>query len=94
LGARRPIIVFGPQNSVMRDIIRRHRLGWFASNVDEAQEALRAAYARFTAGTYELTVDSRVFPTANDLAQRFAQVLDGALDPSAQHYAARTAVRS
>jgi hypothetical protein len=94
LGARRPIIVFGPENSVMRDIIRRYRLGWFASNVEEAQEALRAAYARFTAGTYDLTVDSRVFPTASDLAQRFAQVLDGAIDPAAQHYAARTAVRS
>lgn len=94
LGARRPIIVFGPENSVMRDVIRRSRLGWFASNVDEAQEALRSAYARFTAGTYELTVDSRLFPTASDLAQRFAQVFDGVVDPGSEHYAARAAVRS
>ena len=62
----------------MREVIRRYRLGWFASNVDEAKLALRAAYERFTAGTYELTVDSRAFPTARELARHFAQRLDGA----------------
>lgn len=76
LGARRPIIAFGPANSVMRDVIRRHRLGWFASDVEEAKAALRAAYSRFNAGTHELTVDSRAFPTARELARRFAERLD------------------
>jgi hypothetical protein len=76
LGARRPIIAFGPPNSVMRDVIRRYRLGWFASDVAEAKSALRAAHGRFTAGTYELTVDSRAFPTATELARRFAERLD------------------
>jgi hypothetical protein len=63
----------------MRDFIRRNRLGWFASNVDEAKEALRAAHARFTAGTYELTVDSRSVPTATDLARAFADRLDAVI---------------
>lgn len=95
LGARRPIIAFGPENSVMRDLIRRHRLGWFASNLEQAQEALRGAYARFSAGAYDLAVDSRVFPTASDLAGRFARVLDDVVAPGgAQDYAARAAVRS
>lgn len=76
LGARRPIIAFGPHNSVLRDFIRRHRLGWFVSDVEQAKVALRAAYARFAAGTYELIVDSRAFPTAADLARRFAERLD------------------
>jgi hypothetical protein len=76
LGARRPIIAFGPPNSVMRDFIRRNRLGWFASNVEEAQDALRCAYGRFAAGTYELTIDSRAFPSATDLARAFAERLD------------------
>jgi hypothetical protein len=76
LGARRPIIAFGPANSVMRDFIRRNRLGWFASNVEEAKHALSAAHARFAAGTYELSIDSRAFPTAIDLARAFAERLD------------------
>jgi hypothetical protein len=76
LGARRPIIAFGPPNSVMREFIRRNRLGWFASNVEEAKHALRAAHERFTAGTYELTVDSRAVPTATELARAFAERLD------------------
>lgn len=76
VGARRPIIAFGPENSVMREFIRRNRLGWFASNVEEAKTALRAAHSRFTAGTYELTINSRAVPTANALAQRFAELLE------------------
>lgn len=79
IGARRPIIAFGPPNSVMRDFIRRYRLGWFASDVDEAKSAIQAAYARFAAGTYELSVDSRAFPTATELARRFAERLDAVL---------------
>ena len=79
LGARRPIIAFGPANSVMRDVIRRYRLGWFASDVDEAKAALRAAHDRFASGAYELTVDSRAFPTATELARRFALQLDAAV---------------
>lgn len=79
LGARRPIIVFGPAGSVMRDVVRRYRLGWFASDVEEAKTALRAAYERFQSGNYELTVDSRAFPAASDLARRFALQLDAAV---------------
>ena len=76
IGARRPILAFGPPNSVMRTFIKRHRLGWFASTADEAKLALRAAYARFVAGDVELTLDTNEFPTARDLARRFAEVLD------------------
>ncbi|MGZ3504343.1 MAG: glycosyltransferase [Vulcanimicrobiaceae bacterium] len=76
VGARRPILAFGPKESVMREFIARHALGWFASTVDEATTALRAAYARFLNGDAELRTDSNTFPTARDLAERFASVLD------------------
>jgi glycosyltransferase involved in cell wall biosynthesis len=84
IGARRPILAFGPQHSVMRDFIRRHRLGWFASDVDQAKQALRAAYAHFTGGSRDLQIDTQAFPTAPDLARRFAERLDAAVAHSAQ----------
>lgn len=90
VGARRQIIAFGPENSVMREFIRRNRLGWFASNVNEAKAALRAAHARFVAGTYELSVDSRAFPTATDLARRFAERLDAAVAGEISNMSARS----
>jgi hypothetical protein len=89
VGARRHIIAFGPPNSIMRDFLRRHRLGWFASTVDEAKAALQAAHARFAAGTYELTIDGRAFPTATDLARRFADQLNAAMDDAALTNSAR-----
>jgi hypothetical protein len=79
LGARRPILAFGPPNSVMRGFTHEHRLGWFAASVDEATNALREAHERFVAGDFELPVDPVAFPSARELAQRFARVLDGAI---------------
>jgi hypothetical protein len=77
-GAGRPILALGPADSVMRDFIERNRLGWFASNVDEAKTALRAAFARFTAQQYDVHPPPGAVPTARDLAGRFARVLDSA----------------
>ncbi len=76
LGARRPIIAFGPSDGVMRSFIAQHRLGWYASNIDEAKLAIRSAYERFASGGYEISADSRDLPTAPMLANRFAEVLD------------------
>jgi hypothetical protein len=76
IGARRPIIAFGPARSIMRGFLAEHRLGWFASNVQEAKEALRAAYARFRSGEFEGSVDRRDMLTARELAAEFAQILD------------------
>lgn len=75
-GAGRPILAFGPRSSVMRDFIERNRLGWFASDVDEAKTALRAAFARFSAQQYEIHPPPGVIPTARELAGRFARILD------------------
>lgn len=79
-GAGRPILAFGPRSSVMRDFIERNRLGWFASDVDEAKIALRAAFARFSAQQFDVRPPPGAIPTARDLAGRFAHVLDTATD--------------
>jgi hypothetical protein len=50
LGARRPILAIGPRSSVLREFIAEHHLGWFASDVDEAADALRELYARYRGG--------------------------------------------
>lgn len=78
IGARRPILAFGPSTSVMRDFIERNDLGWFASDVAQAKRALAEAYARFTDGTYDAEHVCAEIPTARDLARRFAEVLDAA----------------
>jgi len=77
LGAKRPIIAFGPRESVMRAYIEQHKIGWFASDLGEAQRALREAYARYNAENYEVEIDDETAPTARRLAQKFAAVLDG-----------------
>lgn len=96
LGARRPIIAFGPENSVMREVIERNNLGWFASNLHEAKAALASAYARFSAGNCELRVDAMAFPTANELASRFARIADAVSGTAraGEGYAARALGRS
>lgn len=76
VGARRPIMAFGPADSVMREFIARNRLGWFASNVEEAKHALREARAMYDAGAPDVQADSANVPTACDMAARFAQVLN------------------
>lgn len=78
VGAGRPIIAFGPRNSVMREFIRRNRLGWFASDVDEAKAALRAAHERFSAQQFDVRLAPGAVPTARELAGRFAAILDAA----------------
>lgn len=77
IGAHRPVIAFGPRNSMMRDFLARSHMGWFASNVDEAKHALREAFARFSSGQFDVRVESASVPTAYELARSFADVLDG-----------------
>jgi glycosyltransferase involved in cell wall biosynthesis len=78
-GARRPIVAFGPRMSVMREYLARHRLGWFASNLDEAKAALRAAHRRFVAGDLELELGRDAVLEARDLAHAFAEQLNALL---------------
>jgi hypothetical protein len=75
VAARRPVIAFGPPRSPMREWLREHDLGWFASNLDEAVESVRSAYRRYMAGGYETKLPPDVF-TTQDLAAAFAQELD------------------
>ena len=76
VGARRPIIAFGPRNSIMRDYIAQRSLGWFASDVGEATEAIRSAHRRFISGELELDPAPRTIFEARDLAKAFAAQLD------------------
>jgi hypothetical protein len=76
VGAQRPMLVFGPAESVMRQTIEELGAGWFASDVREAKEALRAAFARFTAGEYAAHAKAAAVPTARDLAREFAVCLE------------------
>lgn len=78
IGARRPIIAFGPKDSVMRSFIERSGAGWFASDVEEAKFSLRAAYGRFITGTFDVHADLACAPSARELARRFAAILEGA----------------
>lgn len=76
IGARRPIIAFGPADSVMRPFLERYELGWFASNMTEAQAAIRAARAHFDRGEPDITVDPSAATPAPQLAARYATILD------------------
>ncbi len=76
LGARRPILAFGPAKSVMRAFIENNRLGWFASTIEEAKAALREAYSRFESGAFDVTVNTREIPSSRELAATFAGILD------------------
>lgn len=79
IGARRPIIGFGPATSPLRSFIESNRLGWYAANADEAKQALRAAYARFCSGAFEMVADPGVVPSARDMAFNFADLFDRAI---------------
>ncbi len=74
--ARRPMLVCGPQESVMRDLVKLRRLGWFASDVSQAKAAITAAYELFVNGQGEWNADLSALPSAHDLARRFAACLD------------------
>lgn len=74
--ARRPILAFGPRNSVMREYLRGTSLGWFASDAQEAQQALIAAHQRYVAGELEVQPPSEAVFDARDLAKAFAAQLD------------------
>lgn len=76
LGARRPILAFGPRESVMGTFLAQHDLGWFAGDVDEAERVLRRAYQHFRSGSADRIAQPQEFPTAPELARRFAQSLD------------------
>jgi hypothetical protein len=78
LGARRAMLVFGPSNSVMRNTVERNRLGWFASNVEDAIDAVKSAYERYANGQYDFTGDPSSLLSARDLARAFAYRLDNA----------------
>jgi Glycosyl transferase 4-like domain/Glycosyl transferases group 1 len=80
LGARRATIVFGPADSVMRNTVARNRLGWFASNVEDAIDAVKSAYERYANGEYDFTPDASALFSARDLASAFASRLDAACE--------------
>lgn len=75
VGARRPILAFGPERSAVRSYLDDRGFGWFASNVDEAKSALRSAYGRWLAGDRELAVKPGTLFEARDLAGAFAREL-------------------
>ena len=75
-GARRPILAFGPEQSVMRAFLHERGLGWFASNAEQARDGLRQAFARFRSDARLSEVPA--LPTARDLARGFAALLDEA----------------
>jgi glycosyltransferase involved in cell wall biosynthesis len=82
VGARRPIIAIGPRGSAVQAFVERHALGWFAWDDHTTADAVRAAHARFAAGRFApdsvgLTDD---VITAQEVARRFARVLDRAVN--------------
>jgi glycosyltransferase involved in cell wall biosynthesis len=76
IGARRPILAFGPRNSVMRSYLADRSLGWFANDIEEAKELLRSAHQRFSAGDFEIDPARGSMFEARDLAKAFAAQLD------------------
>lgn len=79
LGARRPMLAFGPQGSAMDAFLAQHELGWYASSVEDAQTALQRAYEHFVRGSADVTAQPDAFPTAPRMAERFAERLDAAV---------------
>jgi glycosyltransferase involved in cell wall biosynthesis len=78
VGARRPMLVFGPPDSVMREVVRTLGTGWFASGIEEAAQALRNLHARFASGCWAATPNLGSVQTAQELASSFARCLDRA----------------
>lgn len=83
-GARRPMLVFGPGASVMRGMVERAHLGWFASDVESAKQALLGAYARYSAGEYRFSIDESHLPNAVELARMFSGCLNAAASKDAR----------
>lgn len=79
LGARRPMLAFGPQGSAMDAFLTQHQLGWYASSADGAEQALQRAYQHFIRGSSDVTAQPDAFPTAPQMAERFAKRLDAAV---------------
>jgi glycosyltransferase involved in cell wall biosynthesis len=80
-GARRPVLAIGPHGSAVQGFIERHALGWFAWDDRTTVDAVRAAHARFAAGRTALEPAALTdgVSTAQDVAERFALVLNRAL---------------
>ena len=75
-GARRPILAFGPRESVVRTFIEQHRLGWFATSVDEAVAALIAAHEQYASKEWTVDLPDGAFFDGRALARAFAGELD------------------
>jgi hypothetical protein len=88
------MIVFGPTDRVMRETVSRNRLGWFASNVQDAIQAVKSAYERYANGQYETTGDASTLLAARDLARAFAYRLEGASETSSAATVARRVSRT
>jgi glycosyltransferase involved in cell wall biosynthesis len=75
-GAHRPMLVFGPQASALREVVERAGLGWFAADCEAAKIALTSLYKRYTGGVIQMVPKAEVLPTAQMLARAFADRLD------------------
>jgi Glycosyltransferase Family 4 len=75
-GSRRPILAFGPRESVIRPFLAEHNIGWFACDPGEAKAALVSAHERFVAGEWDVPTPDGAFFDARAMAQAFAQELD------------------
>ncbi|MDQ6781485.1 MAG: glycosyltransferase family 4 protein [Candidatus Eremiobacteraeota bacterium] len=77
IATRRPILAFGQRESVLRSLITKNSLGWFASDVDECASAIKSAYQQHVAGIYErVTTSTWTLLTAREVSARFASMLD------------------
>ncbi len=76
LGAQRPMLVFGPTESVMRSSVEELKLGYFAADITEAQRALCSLFDAFSAGDYRAHARLENVQTAEGLAHRFARCLN------------------
>jgi glycosyltransferase involved in cell wall biosynthesis len=77
--AGRPVIALAPRESVLREYLQRHQIGWSASTIEEIKDALRAAYAFYAQGR-SLPEVAEPF-TARTAAADFATLLSAAVRP-------------
>jgi len=77
IGAKRHVLAIGGAESVVKSLINASALGFFASDVEHCQSAIRELYARYSSGHVEPVLESTFQPfTAPQLASRFAEVLN------------------
>mgnify|MGYP001460023415 CR=1 FL=1 len=77
VGARRPVLVVGPNTSIARDLMDASGLGYFASNKEECMSAIRQLFQRFSTGQFDIELKSGWQPfTSRDLAREFAELLN------------------